>query len=73
MARLTPWQYVFREFGLTQAEFARTHGFDRPKVSRALKNPVGSIPDYDKTRILSVAKRMNIQLDMRKLIHGCAR
>ena len=67
---LTPWHYVFECFGLTQAEFGRLMGFDRPKVSRALKNAEGVIPDYDKKTILEKAAERGVAIDTDKLIFG---
>jgi hypothetical protein len=60
--RLTPWQKVFRKFGLTQSKFAEALNRNRSKVSRALKDRKGLINGRDQELILEAAKKHNVNV-----------
>lgn len=59
----TPWQRVYRKFGVTsQAEFARVIGKHRSKVSRALRDEKGLINGRDQEVLIEAATKQRVAL-----------
>jgi len=62
VATLTPWQRVYKKFGMSRSEFARAIGRHRSKISRELNNDKGLISGRDQEMLLETAEKLGINL-----------
>jgi len=66
----TPWQKVFRKFGLSQSELARELGCHRSKISRAVSDDKGLIHGRDQEMILKAAEKAGVRLLASDMVSG---
>lgn len=64
----TPWRKVFRKFGLSQSEFARTLGCHRSKISRAISDEKGLIHGRDQEMILRAVEKTGVRVTASDMI-----
>lgn len=66
----TPWRKVYARFDMSQADFARTIGRDRSKISRVLADDEGLINGSDMKLILAAAALLKIKLKPADFVPG---
>lgn len=66
----TPWQRVFRKFGMSQRALGKEIGRDGAKINRAVHDPDGLINGRDQQKLLELASRLDINLTSDDLTPG---